>query len=337
MRTTVVIPSPVLRGTRDEGNSPWADDLKAARFSRMDLHRHSIIFWLREGSANILGCILDLMSSSLSKHMRDALLLIITLMVVISCASTVPFKQADLDSVLEDMERKAYLVRQFHAQFVKTRSAPAFDRELRVDGHLIFQKHAKMWLKLTGDINVEILSDGRFVRIIHDNIDEETFRVRGHRDMTKFADPLMLLIDSVANGGLRSLAVVKTVQNHDSRMVEIDPSNESRFERIKSVRLWLSQYGEIERVRILYKDGGTDDTVFKSWAVLSEDAPEIRKLNETLRTASIKPGLGIRGDSETQRHSLVREDPFPEPFVLRKPITGTDCDRPDDNGTLTLP
>jgi len=277
------------------------------------------------------------MGSNLIKKMKNTLLIIFTLMLLVSCGSSAPFKQADLDSVMEDMERKAYLVRQFQAQFVKTRSGPIFDRELRVNGRLVFQKLAKMWLTLTGDINVEILSDGQFVKIIHDNTDEETFNVRGDRDMTKFADPLLLLINSVGNGGLRNLAVVKTVQNHDSRMVEIDPTNESRFERIQRVFLWLSHYGEIERVRILFRDGGIDDTVFKSWSLLSEDAPEIRELNEKLRIVSIKPGLGVRGDGESQGHSLAREDPFPESFVLGKPISVDEFGRLNGRSALTFP
>jgi hypothetical protein len=277
------------------------------------------------------------MGSSHIKRMGDTLLIVFTLMVLVSCASSAPFKQADLDSIMEDMERKAYIVRQFQAQFVKTRSGPLFDRELRVNGRLVFQKLAKMWLTLTGDVTVEILSDGRFVKIVHDNTDEETFSVRGDRDMTKFADPLLLLIASVGNGGLRNLAIVKNVQDDDSWMVEIDPANDSSFERIQRVFLWLSHYGEIERVRILFKDGGTDDTVFKSWSVLSEDAPEIRKLNEKLKTISMLPGLGVRGDSESTAHSLAREDPFPEPFVLRKPISVDDSGRWDGQGSFTLP
>ncbi|MFH1114286.1 MAG: outer membrane lipoprotein carrier protein LolA [Pseudomonadota bacterium] len=212
-----------------------------------------------------------------------------TLMSVMSCGSSAPFKQGDLAGLLEDMERKAQLVSQFQVRFVKTRSVSAFDRELKVNGRLVFQKPARMSLSLTGDVNVEILSDGRCIKIIHDGTDEETFKLRGDRDMTKFADPLMLLINSVGDGGLRDLAVLKTVEGHDSRMVQIDPSNDSRFERIQTIFLWLSDYGEIGRVRIVFTDGGTDDTVFESWSVLSDDAPEIRELNYKLRTVLAGP------------------------------------------------
>ncbi|MDQ7782920.1 MAG: hypothetical protein RDU20_08585 [Desulfomonilaceae bacterium] len=273
----------------------------------------------------------------LIKKLRDVFLVIFSLTVVLACSSSAPFKQSDLETVMEEMERKAYLVRQFTVQFVKTRSSPIFEKELKVDGRLVFQKLSKTWLTLKGDVNVEVLSDGRFIKIVHDDTDEEIFSVRGHRDMTRFADPLMILIDSLGNGGLRDLAIVQTVRNHDSRMVEIDPSKENRMERIERVFLWLSHYGEIERVRILFKDGGTDDTVFKSWSVLSEDAPEIGELNHRLKTVSVIRGPGIRGDGENTMQALAREDPFAEPLALHKPITVDDFGLNVGTGVLTLP
>ncbi len=272
------------------------------------------------------------MGIGLIKIVRTTLRTIVTpmtLMFVMACSSSVPFKQANLDGLMEDMERKAYLVRQFQVRFVKTRSVPAFNRELKVKGRLVFQKPAKMWLRLTGDVNVELLSDGRFIKIVHDNTDEETFKLRGDRDMTKFADPLMLLINSVGNGGLRDLTILKTVEGVESTMVEIDPSNESRFERIQSIFLWLSHYGEIGRVRILFTDGGTDDTVFESWSVLSDDAPEIRELKKKLRTVSTRPSRGEkRGDRGKTRRALVREDPLPEQLGQSKPLVAVDFGGP---------
>lgn len=277
------------------------------------------------------------MGSSFFGRMTDTVLAIATLTLLVSCGSSAPFKQTNLDVVMEDMERRAHLVNQFQAQFVKKRSGPLFDRELTVNGRLVFQKPAKMWLTLTGDINVEILTDGRHIKVVHDNTDEETFNVRGDRDMSKFADPLLLLINSVGNGGLRNLAIVKDVQDHDSRMVEIDPTNELTFERIQRVFLWLSQDGEIRRVRILFRDGGTDDTVFKSWSLLSADAQEIRKLNEKLRSVAIKPGLGVRGDGDSPAHSLAKENPLSESFAPGKPVSVNEVGRLNNRGSLTRP
>ena len=257
--------------------------------------------------------------------------------VIGSCASSVPLKHAELIDLMEDMERKAYIVRQFQAEFVKKRSTPVFDKEIEVNGTLVFQKPGKAWLNLTGDINVEILSDGRFVKIVHDNSDEELYRIRGDRDLTRFADPLMLLINSVGNGGLRKLAIVRRTQQDEALKLEIDPSSDNRFERIKRVFLWLTHYGEIKKVRIEFKNGGVDETLFTSWAVLDEDDREIRKLNKRLKSIAIKQDSLPTGERAHRTRPLARSDPRPEPFVLRKPLTEEDFCGQACRRSLTLP
>lgn len=281
--------------------------------------------------------VLGVMDSVPVRILRQAISLITVLTVLGACASSIPLKQTDLVDLIEDMEKKAYIVRQFKAEFVKKRSAPVFDKEMEVSGTLVFQKPGKAWLKLTGDINVEILSDGRFVKMVHDNTDEELYRIRGDRDLTKFADPLMLLIHSVGNGGLRKLSVVRNVQQADLLMLEIDPRAESQFERIRRVFLWLTHYGEIKKVNIVFRNGGVDETLFTSWALLDEDGPEIRRLNERLKNISDKPTPTPSGDRAHSTLPLARNDPYPEPFVLRKPMSEGDLRDTESHSSLTMP
>ena len=200
-----------------------------------------------------------------------------------ACAVKTPISDVDLTTLLEDMEKKAYVIRQFRAELVKTRLSEAFDRRLSVKGTLVFQKPGRFRLLLTGDVNVEVLSDGDYIRLIHDNKDEETYRLRGDRDLSRFADPLMLLINSIGDGGLRKFILVNNGTQDNTLMLEVFLGNENHFERTERIFLWFSVLGEIRKIKILFKNGNSDETVFESWAMLAENDPEIQELDEKLK------------------------------------------------------
>jgi outer membrane lipoprotein-sorting protein len=202
---------------------------------------------------------------------------------LVACASSAPVsKDVSVDSLMEEAERKSRLVRQFRAEFVKTRRTSVFNRDVTARGNLVFQKPNSFRLALSGDVNVEILSDGKLISLTHDGADQEIFRVHGERDLLRFSDPLMLLLQNIGDGGLRRFAIVKNVSDRDATLLELEPVNDNKFERIKSVALRITNSGEINRVGILFKDGAMDETVFKSWSVLTANDPEILLLNNKL-------------------------------------------------------
>ncbi|MGO9572103.1 MAG: outer membrane lipoprotein carrier protein LolA [Desulfomonilaceae bacterium] len=199
-----------------------------------------------------------------------------------ACATKAPAVPAGLDSLIEGIERKAYIVNQFRAKFVKTRHSIVFNRDLSVQGNLVFQKPNRFRLTMSGDVNADILSDGRIITLIHDRSDQEVFRVEGERDLSKFADPLVLIMQRIGDGDLRKFAVVKNVHDGNSNILEVEPGNDTHFERITNVSLSFSDIGEIGKVVIAFRNGDRDETVFQSWALLARDDPEILKLNERL-------------------------------------------------------
>jgi outer membrane lipoprotein-sorting protein len=216
-------------------------------------------------------------------HPKHAIPLIGMLIAICSCAGTGPVTKVDLGSFLEDVEKKAYLIQQFSAEFVKTRRSEVFNQPLTVNARLVFQKPGTFLLAMTGDVNVEILSDGHFVTLIHDKKVEETHQVQGERDLSRFADPLMLLIDQIGTGALRRLRTVKQEQREDSILMEVEPASGTQFERIRSVTIVFSVFGEIRSVDINFKNGDEDRTVFENWALLAEDDPEILQLKQRLK------------------------------------------------------
>jgi hypothetical protein len=56
------------------------------------------------------------------------------------CATKAPAGPVGLDSLIEGIEKKSYIVNQFRAKFVKTRHSAVFNRDLSVQGDLVFQK-----------------------------------------------------------------------------------------------------------------------------------------------------------------------------------------------------
>lgn len=246
-----------------------------------------------------------------------SILVIPLLLLLGACGAAVPpSRSVELNSLIQDVEKKAQLVNQFRAVFVKTRKTPVFQKKLTVTGHLVFQKPGRFDLTMNGDINVEILSDGKSVTLVHDKKDEEFFQVRGDRDLTRFEDPLMLIINSLGNGGLRQFNVLESVPVGDSLRVEIAPGNDRRFDRIRKISLWFSQSGEIERVKILFKNGSEDETVFQSWALLAREDPEILRLNRKLsRVSEVARARKETAVNEEGKRSLAKNTPFPNRIV----------------------
>lgn len=242
-----------------------------------------------------------------------ALVIPVVLLLGACGAAVSPNRSVDLNRFIEDVEKKAQLVNQFRAVFVKTRNTPVFQNKLTVTGCLVFQKPGRFQLTMNGDINVEILSDGQSVTLIHDRKDEEFFQVRGDRDLTRFEDPLMLLINCIGNGGLRQFNVLESTPVGDSLRVELTPGNDRRFDRIRKVTLRFARSGELERVRILFKNGGEDETVFRSWALLAKEDPEILGMNRELRriseVARAKKEASVK---EEAGRSLAKNIPFPD-------------------------
>jgi outer membrane lipoprotein-sorting protein len=224
------------------------------------------------------------------RHLRRIskriLLVISTLVVLAGCAAKGPLNGVQLQDLINDVERKAYLVKQFRADFTKTRTTSVFSREVTVKGRLIYQKPDRFVLTMTGDANVEILSDGTMISLVHDKKDREVYRVQGERDLDRFADPLMLLIKKMESGGLRTFSEVRREKRKDSFVMELQPSNENNFERIKSVVFSFGLTGEIKGVDILFKDGEREEVVFDSWTLLAQDDPQIVQLDTKLRALS---------------------------------------------------
>jgi len=236
-------------------------------------------------------------------RLRTALLLLITSILAGACASKGPMTRIGLEALLEDVEKKSYLIKQFRVEFVKTRQSSVFDRELSVRAMLVYQKPDSFRLSLKGDVNMDILSDGKLITLIHDHRDEETYHVMGERDMAKFTDPLMLLIDGIGNGALRRFQVTKYEQEGDRIIMEVEPGNGNHFERIRSATLRFSILGEIVSVDIKFKNGDVDKTVFESWALLADDDPEILQMKQLLRGMRAVSASGVSSD---------RDDGLPE-------------------------
>ncbi|MGB6065046.1 MAG: outer membrane lipoprotein carrier protein LolA [Desulfomonilaceae bacterium] len=206
-----------------------------------------------------------------------------------ACAVKAPAAPAQLDSLIDGIERKAYVVNQFHAKFVKTRHSAVFNRDLSVKGDIVFQKPNRFWLSMSGDVNVDILSDGRVIAVVHDHSDQELFHVDGDRDLSKFADPLVLIMQGIGDGALRRFAVVKNVREGNANVLDVEPDRDSNFEKIKDIKLSFSDFGEMNKVVVSFKNGDRDETVFRSWELLVRDDPEILKLNKRLKNIARRP------------------------------------------------
>ena len=195
-------------------------------------------------------------------------------------------ENVSLDNLINTLEKRSYLVKQFRAEFVKVRRSPVFKRDLTVKGRLIFQRPSKFVLTMSGDVNVEILSDGGNLNLIHDQKDIEAYQLQGERDVSRFADPLMMVIQSIGDGGMRRFSLSKKLNDDGSVILDAQPNGQVNFERIEKAEISISDIGEIEKVSLLLKDGNRDETHFRSWALLSQDDPAILDLNSRLENLS---------------------------------------------------
>lgn len=214
-------------------------------------------------------------------------------------------KNLDMAALMDEAEKKAYLVNQFRAEFVKTRRSSVFNHDMTVKGVLLFQKPDKFQLSISGDVNIQVLSNGRIVTVTHDHKDTELYHVHGERDLSKMADPLMQLIESLGNGGMRRFAIINTVQEGNTLIAEIDPSNSPGFARIKNATLAIDDSGNIKKVKINFKNGDVDETEFKSWTLLAQNDPEIVSLNDRLGK------LAGDGDHTEERGEVPPKDVAP--------------------------
>ena len=228
------------------------------------------------------------------------------------CTGRNSLENVSLDNLINSLERKSHLIKQFRAEFVKVRRSPVFKRDLTVKGRLVFQRPSKFSLTMSGDANVEILSDGENIKLIHDQRDSETYHLAGERDISKFADPLMMVIQSIGDGGMRRFSLTKKANKDGSVIVDATPNGQVNFERIKKAEIAISDIGEIQRVSLLFKDGNRDETIFGSWALLAQDDPMILELNSRLEDLS--------QNSRIARHAPHGNDEKVEIPAAAKPL-----------------
>jgi hypothetical protein len=228
----------------------------------------------------------DVMVSTLFSIIRCMVVFSFVAIAAGACAPRISNKPMDLESLTADAERRAQLVRQFEVRFVKTRRGELFNGDMIVKGHLVYQKPSSFSMTLKGDVNVEIISDGTAIKLIHDKKYEECYRIEGERDLSRFSDPLMTLIRSVGSGELKRFSKISEQRQGDLLMVELVPGHGNSFERIKGLTLWLSARGDIKKVKLRFTNGDEEETVFESWSLLAQDSPEILKLHRKLSSVS---------------------------------------------------
>jgi outer membrane lipoprotein-sorting protein len=264
------------------------------------------------------------------------------------CATNIKLKNFDLDELVHDIEKKAYVIQAFRAQFVKTRHSAVFNRDLTITGVLVFRKPNIFRLLVTGDINVEIISDGKKIVLIHDGLDHERYELQGDRDLSRFADPLVLLLNQMGNGALRKFAVKTRGTEGDTKRIEIDPQDATNFERVDRAFVWYGNSGQVEKVKLVFKDGDWDETQFQSWALLPSNAPEIIQLKRRLMDLSAMTGpraSGTRAYTITDRshiHDPAWKRPYREdwgnPSLSGRSVTAAEIGpRPVDRSGITSP
>ncbi|MGC8660234.1 MAG: outer membrane lipoprotein carrier protein LolA [Desulfomonilaceae bacterium] len=230
----------------------------------------------------------NIISIFISKKLNLALIyrvLPLGLCLLLSCCASTNniVSESDINSLLKVTEKKAYLVGQFEADFHKIIKSSLFNHEPRIDGRLVFQKPNRFQLTLTGDVDLQIVSDGKFLAIIHDKRDLELYNTNGDRGASGFSDPMMLLVNSLTNGETSRFANMTQQKHKDSTVMEIEPGDVSEFEAIKNVKVKFSDQGTIESITMLFKNGNIEKTIFDSWSLLAQDDPKIRRMNEQIR------------------------------------------------------
>jgi outer membrane lipoprotein-sorting protein len=269
----------------------------ALRNSEVGVKGVSPCFWIRRGRDSASFGFTDDIASDHSTRTAGDFLRIFLLMLspaitgllvlgIGGCAGNNSFQNTNIDSLIDSLEKRSYLVKQFRAEFVKTRRLAVFKRDLSVRGRLVFQRPNSFLLTMNGDANLEILSDGENISLTHDNRDREVYRVQGERDLSKFTDPLMTVIRSIGDGAIRRFTLTQTVKENGLTVLELEPKGQANFERIEKVVVVITGPGEIRRVGVYFKDGDYDETIFESWTLLAQDDPEILDLKNRLKRLS---------------------------------------------------
>lgn len=218
---------------------------------------------------------------------------------LLACATQVRLGNIDLETIIEDAEKRASVVERFRVDFVRTRRSHLFNRDITVEGRLVFQKPNTFSLTTEGDITVQILSDGEVISLVHDLTDREIYHVPGQVVFSRLSDPLLVVIHGIGNGALRNVSIENRTVDGEAIMVEVEPGVSSFFARAAKVFIWFSKGGELKKVRLAFKNGDIDETVFRSWVLLAANDPEIVELQRQLKEMS-----GVAESSPSQAASV---------------------------------
>lgn len=199
------------------------------------------------------------------------------------CAIKTPTGTLDFERIKEEVEKKAQIVSRIRVDFTRTRHSSTFARALTVQGRIIFEKPDRFRLTASGDVNVEVLSDGRLLAVIHDGKDAEVHTLHGDRDRALFADPLMALLEGFGNGSLKQAEAVSPSDQSNMIAVEIAPRTSSGNDKKQKVLVWFASDGTIEKARFVSDNGDEDEWRIRSWAVLQANDPEIAELDRRLQ------------------------------------------------------
>lgn len=240
------------------------------------------------------------MTSMFAKRILAFAVLAPAFALLASCAGKAIVTDADLERIFGTVEKKANAISRFRVEFVKTRVSSVFNRALRVEARLIFEKPNSFRMVTSGDVNVEVVSDGKVIVLRHDQKDEEVYDIEGGRDRTVFADPMMLLINGLANGALRKYSVVKQSTDDDFVTVEVGSAATAVVERANRAILSFSKTGELRKARLVFRNGDEDDIMFRSWSIPGRNDPdllELRQKIEMLPRQAVSPPTGFQHDT----------------------------------------
>jgi hypothetical protein len=207
---------------------------------------------------------------------------LLLLLLAAGCAVRSPSASFDFEKLKEDVEKRARLVSRFRVDFVKTRRTAMFNRPMSVKGRLIFQRPDKFRMTASGDVNVEVLSNGRILELVHDGTDREIYELHGDRDVSRFTDPLMALLYGMGNGAIRNMSLLKGPTGDEPAMLEVKPGTSGQMDKDVRAYVWFSEGGDLRKVRFVFPNGDEDETLFLSWALLPANDPEIVDLERRL-------------------------------------------------------
>lgn len=211
------------------------------------------------------------------------LFFIILIISLEGCQFEKPAIEVDLHDLLEDLQKKARIIKQFRADFVRVRTSGAFRVPMVVNGVLVYQKPGIFSLRYVGDINLEILSDGETIIVVHDHGHQDTFVPAGEGNGALVSDTVMSLIQNIGDGGLEKFSILGAEKLEDGMKIEMSPLRERPFHLVQRITLWISYLGELKRIKVFFDGGDQEDTVFESWSVLADNEPEIVELEARLR------------------------------------------------------